>query len=138
MQEEEQRLEVLRVLCDDAVERVRQLSELLADALSTVRRDESSLDDPMLDRLALEDGLLLRAARRGLTLAEVERAYVRAVLRLVCGNKSEAARRLGINRRTLQRRLGEEEDDLDTEAEAEADLAVAGNGPHVDARIDQR
>ena len=131
MQDEQQRLEVLRVLCDDAVERVRQLSNLLAEAMRTVQRDESSLDDAELDRIALEDGLLLRAARRGLTLADVERAYVRAVLRVVCGNKSEAARRLGINRRTLQRRLGE---DIDADADADADVDIRGNGAHVAAR----
>ncbi len=100
---------MLRVLCDGAVEKIRELSDLLTGAMKTVERGDAA-DDAAIDRNALEDGLLLRAARRGLTLADVERAYVRAVLRVVGGNKSEAARRLGINRRTLQRRLGDDGD----------------------------
>jgi DNA-binding NtrC family response regulator len=135
MPEEQQRLEVLRFLCDDALERVRQLSDLLADAVRRIPRDESSLDDAGLDRIALEDVLLLRAARRGLTLADIERAYVRAVLRFVRGNKSEAARRLGINRRTLQRRLGEDIDGAETDVD---DGDIPSNGAQVDARVDQR
>ena len=41
------------------------------------------------------------------TLAEVERAYVRHVLRRCGGNQSEAARVLGISRNTLARKLEE-------------------------------
>ncbi|MFW6122736.1 MAG: sigma-54-dependent transcriptional regulator [Thermodesulfobacteriota bacterium] len=43
-----------------------------------------------------------------LALAEVERRYIRHVLREVDGNKRRAAAVLGIGRRTLYRRLGEE------------------------------
>ncbi|MFP4037762.1 MAG: helix-turn-helix domain-containing protein, partial [Desulfobacteraceae bacterium] len=41
-------------------------------------------------------------------LAEVERRYIRHVLEKVGGNKRRAASILGIGRRTLYRRLGEE------------------------------
>ncbi len=38
--------------------------------------------------------------------AEVERAYLEHVLRACGGNRSEAARRLGMGRNTLIRKLG--------------------------------
>ncbi len=40
------------------------------------------------------------------SLAEVERQHVHAVLRSVAGNRSEAARILGIDRKTLRKKLG--------------------------------
>jgi len=43
----------------------------------------------------------------GLRLDQVERQHVLAVLALAGGNKSEAARRLGISRKTLERRCAE-------------------------------
>jgi DNA-binding NtrC family response regulator len=43
----------------------------------------------------------------GMTLEQLEREYVRAVLALVGGNKSEAANILGIDRKTLYRKLDE-------------------------------
>ena len=43
----------------------------------------------------------------GLTLAQVELAHIRAVLASVDGNKAEAARVLGIDRKTLRRKLEE-------------------------------
>jgi two-component system, NtrC family, response regulator AtoC len=43
-------------------------------------------------------------------LAEVERRYIRHVLSEVGGNKRRAANILGIGRRTLYRRLGENMD----------------------------
>ena len=39
------------------------------------------------------------------TLEEVERRYIRRVLRAVGGNKTQAARIIGVDRRTLYRRL---------------------------------
>jgi DNA-binding NtrC family response regulator len=57
------------------------------------------------DARAGEDGFLERAARRGLSLSDVERAYIQAVVTVTSDNKTEAARILGIDRRTLYRRL---------------------------------
>ena len=43
------------------------------------------------------------------TLADAERAFMQAVLTQVGGNQSEAARRLGVSRNTLARKLKLEE-----------------------------
>lgn len=43
-----------------------------------------------------------------MTLDEVERIYVRHVVSVSNGNKSEAARRLGVDRRTLYRYLAKQ------------------------------
>jgi DNA-binding NtrC family response regulator len=45
------------------------------------------------------------AVATGLTLDELEREYIRATLNSVDGNKSEAASILGIDRKTLYRKL---------------------------------
>jgi two-component system, NtrC family, response regulator HydG len=49
------------------------------------------------------------AVSRRLTIDQLEREYARAVLASVGGNKSEAAAVLGIDRKTLYRKLGEAE-----------------------------
>jgi len=49
--------------------------------------------------------LLALAADRQLSLAEVERGYIRRILDANKGNVSRAARILGIDRRTLYRKL---------------------------------
>ena len=47
------------------------------------------------------------ANMRGLSLHELERARIKEVLEESSGNRSEAAKRLGISRRTLYRKLAE-------------------------------
>ena len=49
-----------------------------------------------------------------LPLAEVERRHILAVLEAVGGNKSSAATVLGLDRRTLYRKLAEYRADADT------------------------
>jgi len=58
------------------------------------------------EALSLGAPALLRdAASAGATLADVERAYIREVLERTRGNKSAAARILGIHRKTLYEKL---------------------------------
>jgi DNA-binding NtrC family response regulator len=51
--------------------------------------------------------MLLSGAEAQLPLQDIERAYVRRIVEAQRGNKAAAARILGINRRTLYRKLGE-------------------------------
>jgi DNA-binding NtrC family response regulator len=46
------------------------------------------------------------AVARGMTLEELEQEYIHAIMASVGGNKTEAATLLGIDRKTLYRKLG--------------------------------
>lgn len=118
--EEGQRLKLMGLLCSAAMEHVREIADILQRALRVADVNELAFDDPLVEQAALGDGFLERAARQGVKLVDFERAYLHAVLRVVGGNKSEAARRLGMNRRTLQRRLGGE-DELDDDDDDDDD-----------------
>ncbi len=52
-------------------------------------------------------GLIARAKERRMTLRELEKEYIVEALRMTGGNKSRAAEILGIDRRTLHRKLDE-------------------------------
>lgn len=58
------------------------------------------------------DPLALVDASRPLPLVELRRAHVRAVLEWVGGDRTRAARLLGIDERTLGKALGAERGDL--------------------------
>ena len=82
----------------NAVERgvVLSRSEYLdEEVLSLISSDESSSQD-----ISSGDGL-----NADMPLDEVEKATILKTLESAGGNKSEAARRLGITRRTLHKRL---------------------------------
>jgi len=57
-------------------------------------------------RMTAEDDLSAAVAR-GLTLGELEREYIKRVLAAESGNKTRAAQRLGLDRKTLYRKLEE-------------------------------
>jgi len=67
-------------------------------------------DDPIRGDGSLEELIAQLARQRGMTLGELGDCYVEAVLEAVNGRKSEAARVLGVNRRTLYRREERKED----------------------------
>lgn len=52
--------------------------------------------------------MLTSALQRGLTLADLEREYIARVMQAEGGNKTRAAQRLGLDRKTLYRKLEEE------------------------------
>lgn len=87
---------------------IRELSHLLERAVALAEHDTITLDDVRTEAVRLDSDAdsLTGAARRGDTLAVVEMAYIRTVLERVDGNKAHAARILGIDRRTLYRKLG--------------------------------
>ena len=66
--------------------------------------DPALRGDPSCDNGASSGEAALRA-RAGLRLEEVERAHILRVLDMCHGKKSAAAQLLGLNRKTLHRRL---------------------------------
>src|SRR5207245_11075723 len=85
---------------------VRELANLLERSLAL--RDHDTLRPEDLDFPRNGGGLealLAEGAEANASLEEIERAYVRRVVEARGGNKSAAARMLGINRRTLYRKL---------------------------------
>ncbi len=87
IRELENAIESAVVLCDEGV---IDAKDLLLSSRSTKERAATKSDD-----------------RAQMTLQEVESAHLRLVLSACDGNQSEAARRLGIGRNTLARKLAE-------------------------------
>ena len=89
---------------------VRELANVIERAVALTDHDTIVLEDVRdLSPRAPADPigeLLTSAAERHLPLADVERGYIRRVLDTEGGNVSRAARILGIDRRTLYRKLG--------------------------------
>ncbi len=88
---------------------VRELENAIERAVAFAQDEWVSPGDlpPMIAEPAQHDPFS-GAAERMMTLDELERGYVRHVLERLGGNKVRAAAALGINRRTIQRWLGDE------------------------------
>jgi two-component system response regulator AtoC len=95
-----------RLLAYDWPGNVRELENCIERAVVLTRYTSLTIDDlpprirehaAALPTRLVDDSLV--------TLAELERRYVKHVLAAVGGNKSEAARILGVDRKTLARRL---------------------------------
>lgn len=86
---------------------VRELRNVLERTLVLVERDELLTEDftAQRDSRAPLDGSLSILFRSGVTLEELTARYVEAAVISTGGNKSEAARILGIDRKTLRRWL---------------------------------
>jgi len=92
---------------------VRELASVLERAVAFCRGEEigeADLPERLLAGVSTAGAAdaLWGEADRLPTLAQVEDRYIRHVLERLGGNKQQAARVLGIGRRTLYRRLGEE------------------------------
>ncbi len=87
---------------------VRELANVVERAVAMAEHDTILPEDlgPLGGDGSSTNALDL-ALRSGHSLDELERAYVRHVLEAHEGNKSAAAKALGITRRTLYRKLGE-------------------------------
>ncbi len=89
---------------------VRELENVVERAVALT---ESALvqseDLPAIvrERRATSEDDLGAAVARGLTLDELEREYIKRVLAAESGNKTRAAQRLGLDRKTLYRKLEE-------------------------------
>ena len=79
-------------------------SLVLAEGAGILASDVLIPNDRVLADVSLEESLAGLARQRGLSLKMLGDLYVEVVLDATGGRKSEAARVLGINRRTLYRR----------------------------------
>ena len=87
---------------------VRELENAVERAVALARDEWITPDDlPATLQAPPEADFLTLAAEREMTLDELSLAYVRRVLERNGGNKKRTARMLGIDRRTIQRWLGE-------------------------------
>jgi DNA-binding NtrC family response regulator len=82
---------------------VRELENAIERAVVLTRRSRIDVEDlPAEVGLAVPEAIVATDVR---PLAEVEREYIRSVLRAVGGNRSQAARKLGIGEATLYRKI---------------------------------
>jgi len=99
-----------RVLVDyDWPGNVRELENCMERAVAMCKLSEITIDDLPQRLIASRAALVMSPASRQemITLQEMERRYIRHVLKLYKGNKTHAAKALGIDRRSLYRRLRE-------------------------------
>jgi len=103
--------EAMRYLCHQPWPgNVRQLSNAIERAVVLTPHDVLTLEDvAVVDRPTDDEDLLDRAVREQRPLRWIENAYIHKVLDSAEGNKTLAARILDIDRRTLYRRLEEDE-----------------------------
>jgi two-component system response regulator HydG len=85
---------------------VRELMNAVERGVVLARSDYLDTDDmPFLSTSETSKGELSEAAFTGRPLEDIEKAAILQTLSAVGGNKSEAARRLGITRKTLHKKL---------------------------------
>ncbi len=103
-----------KLLAYDWPGNVRELQNAMERAVALTRRDEVTIDDlpPAIIRHVPEAIPLPTETDISslVTIEELERRYIRHVLGAAAGNKTRAARVLGIDRRTLYRKLGRQGD----------------------------
>ncbi len=88
---------------------VRELENVIERAVTLSRGEKIVLEDlpPAIQGARGERRVLDEAAERTLPLHEVEKEYIIKILDKTGGNKYQAAQILGIDRKTLYRKLGE-------------------------------
>jgi DNA-binding NtrC family response regulator len=89
---------------------VRELANCVERAIALTEHDTIVVDDVRDGSKAapIDDEMdLAGAAGRHIPLAHIEVAYIKQVIAAVGGNMAHAARVLGIDRRTLYRKLGD-------------------------------
>jgi two-component system response regulator HydG len=113
-----------RLLVYDWPGNVRELENCIERAVALSRFDELTIEDlPERIRTYRPDRFVMTAddVEEIISLDELERRYISRALKLLNGNKARAAQLLGVDRRTLYRRLGKY-------ANSEAPSSVGSNG----------
>jgi len=89
---------------------VRELENVVERAVALAQEplvQPEDLPQAIRERRMTAEDDLSAAVARGLTLGELEREYIKRVLAAESGNKTRAAQRLGLDRKTLYRKLEE-------------------------------
>jgi two-component system response regulator HydG len=91
---------------------VRELENCMERAVALCRLDELTIDDlpaKVQEHESAKIVITTAFPSEMITMDEMERRYMRQVIEAVGGNKARAARILGMDRRTLYRRLEEQQ-----------------------------
>jgi two-component system response regulator HydG len=96
---------------------VRELQNTIERALAMARFDHITPDDlPQRMRVArAEKASVLDFGDELVPLSEVERRYIHYVLEAVQGHRKQAAKILGLDRKTLYRKLGQWKEERESE-----------------------
>jgi DNA-binding NtrC family response regulator len=87
---------------------VRELENVVERAVALAESDLIGAEDlPQAMRERKSQDRLATAVAQGFTLDQLEREYIERVLEMEGGNKTRAAQRLGLDRKTLYRKLEE-------------------------------
>jgi two-component system response regulator HydG len=117
-----------RLLAYDWPGNVRELENCVERAVALARFDELTLEDlPERVRSYRPDRFVMTAddVEEIISLDELERRYIARALKLLNGNKARAAQLLGVDRRTLYRRLGRY---ATTSSKPKSSHSLSGNG----------
>jgi DNA-binding NtrC family response regulator len=97
-----------RLMAYDWPGNVRELQNCIERAVALARFDHLTIEDVPERIRAYNSGLFSMSANdvdEIVTLDEVERRYTMRALKLLSGNRAQAAQKLGLDRRTLERKL---------------------------------
>ena len=87
---------------------VRELENVIQRAITLTRHEAILPEDLPITMIEEKEGsLLAKGLREKYTVSQLEKEYIRRVLVETGGNKSKAAERLGLDRKTLYRKLEE-------------------------------
>ena len=100
---------------------VRELINAVERAAALSEHEVLTIDDFCMPPTPVDQRFLDGALAQDLSLEELERAYIKRVIAKMNGNKTQAAKVLGLDRRTLYRKvaeMGESETDLDDDVQS--------------------